>query len=46
VPEDTRIQHIQQMQSCAFFWGKIDMLGVYKGGGNLAMVLDEYSMSA
>jgi hypothetical protein len=30
------------MHSCAFFWGKIDMLRVYKGGGNLAMVLDEY----
>ncbi len=40
-PEDTHIQHIQQMQGWAFFWGKIDMIKVYMRGGILTIVLGE-----
>jgi len=29
------------MQSCAFFWGKINMIGAYIGGSDLAIVLGE-----
>jgi hypothetical protein len=27
------------MQSCAFFWGKINMIGAYIGGSDLAIDL-------
>jgi len=27
------------MQSCAFFWGKINMIRAYTGGSDLAIVL-------
>jgi len=27
------------MQSCAFFWGKINMIKAYMGGSDLAIVL-------
>jgi hypothetical protein len=37
-PEDTRIQHIQQMQLEAFFWAKADMSPAYTIEGGLARV--------
>jgi len=38
-PEDTRIQHIQQMQSCALFWVKDDMTKAYMRAWHLTIVL-------
>jgi hypothetical protein len=29
------------MQSCAFFWGKINIIKAYIGGSDLAIVLGE-----
>src|SRR6266705_5179346 len=43
-PEDTRLQHIQQMQGCAFFWVKIHMQIAYRRGADLATVLREQDL--
>src|SRR6266704_4345459 len=43
-PEDTRLQHIQQMQGCAFFWVKINMQIAYRRGADLATVLREQDL--
>src|SRR6266702_7232930 len=45
-PEDTRLQHIQQMQGCAFFWVKINMQIAYRRGADLATVLREQVTSS
>jgi hypothetical protein len=41
MPEDTRVQHIQQMQSFAFWWGKSDIPKAYRRRGEFAMVLEK-----
>jgi len=35
------MQHVQQMQSCAFFWGKVNIIAAYTGDSDLAIVLGE-----
>jgi hypothetical protein len=41
MPEDTRVQHIQQMQSCAVFWWKSDISKAYRRRGEIAIVLEK-----
>jgi hypothetical protein len=35
------MQHVQQMQSCAFFSGKVNIIAAYTGDSDLAIVLGE-----
>src|SRR5260370_1317717 len=40
------MQHVQQMQSCAFFWWKVNIIAAYTGDSDLAIVLAVTSREA